>query len=192
MSNDPWYSLGITPVEALWVVVSAVGIYAVFFVLIRGFGQRSLASWSTLDKAIVIALGGVVGRVILGYTPTLAAGIIGLLTLFTMMRLEEYLRRTKRGVYLSSRPVLLMAGNEILADNLRKARIQNDELYFKLRQAGIHNFSEVSIVLLEPTGDVSVLRRGVPVERELLRRVADRDRIPGELLLPERDRRPGS
>lgn len=110
MSNDPWYSLGITPVEALWVVVSAIGIYAVFFLLIRSFGQRSLASWSTLDKAIVIALGGVVGRVILGYTPTLAAGIIGLLTLFTMMRLEEYLRRTKRGVYLSSRPVLLMAG----------------------------------------------------------------------------------
>lgn len=185
MSNDPWYSLGITPVEALWVVVSAIGIYAVFFLLIRSFGQRSLASWSTLDKAIVIALGGVVGRVILGYTPTLAAGIIGLLTLFTMMRLEEYLRRTKRGVYLSSRPVLLMAGREILADNLRRARIQNDELYFKLRQAGIHNFSEVSLVLLEPTGDVSVLRRGVPVEPELLRRVADKDRIPRELLLPE-------
>ncbi|MER1995969.1 MAG: YetF domain-containing protein [Arthrobacter sp.] len=192
MSNDPWYSLGITPVEALWVVVSAVGIYAVFFLLIRGFGQRSLASWSTLDKAIVIALGGVVGRVILGYTPTLAAGIVGLVSLFAMMRLEEYLRRTKRGVYLSSRPVLLMAGDEILADNLKKARIQNDELYFKLRQAGIHNFSEVSVVLLEPTGDVSVLRRGVPVDRELLRRVADRDRIPGELLLPEPDGRQGS
>lgn len=189
MSNDPWYSLGITPIEALWVVVSTIGIYAVFFLLIRGFGQRSLASWSTLDKAIVIALGGVVGRVILGYTPTLAAGIIGLITLFTMMRLEEYLRRTKRGVYLSSKPVLLMAGEEILADNLKKARIQNDELYFKLRQAGIHNFSEVSIVLLEPTGDVSVMRRGVPVERELLRRVADRERIPSELLLPERDGR---
>lgn len=189
MSNDPWYSLAVTPIEALWVVVSTIGIYAVFFLLIRGFGQRSLASWSTLDKAIVIALGGVVGRVILGYTPTLAAGIIGLITLFTMMRLEEYLRRTKRGVYLSSKPVLLMAGEEILADNLKKARIQNDELYFKLRQAGIHNFSEVSIVLLEPTGDVSVMRRGVPVERELLRRVADRERIPSELLLPERDGR---
>ena len=187
MSNDPWYSLGITPIEALWVVVSAIGIYAAFFLLIRGFGQRALASWSTLDKAIVIALGGVVGRVILGYTPTLAGGIVGLITLFTMMRLEEYLRRTKRGVYLSSKPVLLMAGDEILADNLKKARIQNDELYFKLRQAGIRSFSEVSIVLLEPTGDVSVMRRGVPVERELLRRVADRDRIPSELLLPERD-----
>ena len=185
MSNNPWYSLGITPVEALWVVLSAFGIYLAFFLLIRSFGQRSLASWSTLDKAIVIALGGVVGRVILGYTPTLAAGVIGLLTLFTMMRLEEFLRRTKRGVYLSSKPVLLMAGEEILADNLKKARIQNDELYFKLRQAGINNFSEVSIVLLEPTGDVSVMRRGVPVERELLRRVADRDRIPTDLLLPE-------
>lgn len=185
MSNNPWYSLGITPVEALWVVVSAFGIYLAFFLLIRGFGQRALASWSTLDKTIVIALGAVVGRVILGYTPTLAAGIVGLLTMFTMLRLEGYLRRTKHGVYLSSKPILLMAGEEILVDNLKKTRIQNDELYFKLRQAGIHNFSEVSIVLLEPTGDVSVMRRGVLVERELLRRVADRDRIPRELLMPE-------
>ncbi|MEB7504661.1 DUF421 domain-containing protein [Arthrobacter koreensis] len=185
MSNNPWYSLGITPVEALWVVLSALGIYLAFFLLIRGFGQRALASWSTLDKAIVIALGAVVGRVILGYTPTLAAGVIGLVTLFTMMRLEAFLRRTRQGVYLSSRPVLLMAGEEIMADNLKKARLQNDELYFKLRQAGIRNFSEVALVLLEPTGDVSVLRRGALVDRELLRRVVGGDRIPGELLRPE-------
>lgn len=185
MSDNPWYSLGITPVEALWVVVSAFGIYLSFFLLIRGFGQRALASWSTLDKAVVIALGSVVGRVILGYTPTLAAGIIGLLTMFAMLRLEGYLRRTKRGVYLSSKPVLLMAGDQIMDGNLRKARIQHDELYFKLRQAGIRNFSEVSVVLLEPTGDVSVMRRGEPVDRELLRRVADRDRIPEGLLTPK-------
>lgn len=185
MSNDPWYSLGITPLDALWVVISAFGIYLAFFLLIRGFGQRALASWTTLDKAIVIALGSVVGRVILGYTPTLAAGIIGLLTMFAMLRLEALLRRTKRGVYLSSKPILLMAGQEILADNLKKARIQNDELYFKLRQAGVCSFAEIAVVLLEPTGDVSVLRRGVPVDRELLRRVVDRDRIPNEFLKPE-------
>ena len=185
MSNDPWYSLGITPVEALWVVISSFGIYLAFFLLIRGFGQRALASWSTLDKAVVIALGSVVGRVILGYTPTLAAGILGLLTMFAMLRLEAVLRRTRHGAYLSSKPILLMAGDQILSDNLRKARIQHDELYFKLRQAGIRNFSEVSVVLLEPTGDVSVMRRGGLMDRELLRRVADRNRIPDHLLLPD-------
>lgn len=180
-----WHSLGISPLEALWVVISALGIYLAFFLLVRGFGQRALASWSTMDKAIVIALGSVLGRVVLGYTPTLAAGIIGLATMFGMLRLEAYLRQTKHGTYLSSRPILLMAGEQVLAQGLKRARIQEDELYFKLRQAGIRNFSEIALVILEPTGDVSVLRRGLPIDRVLLRRIADRGRIPAELLQPE-------
>ena len=180
-----WHSLGITPLEALWVVISALGIYLAFYLLVRGFGQRALASWSTLDKAVVIALGSVLGRVMLGYTPTLTAGIIGLTTLFGMLRLEAYLRRTKHGAFLSSQPILLMAGDQILASGLRQARIQEDELYFKLRQAGIRNFSEIALVILEPTGDVSVLRRGLPIDRVLLRRIPNRARIPGELLQPE-------
>ncbi|MBD8043256.1 DUF421 domain-containing protein [Arthrobacter sp. Sa2BUA2] len=180
-----WHSLGISPIEALWVVISALGIYLAFYLLVRGFGQRALASWSTLDKAIVIALGSVLGRVVLGYTPTLTAGIIGLATMFGMLRLEAYLRRTKRGAFLSSRPILLMAGDQVLADGLRQAKIQEDEVYFKLRQAGIRNFSEIALVILEPTGDVSVLRRGLPIDRVLLRRVRDRTMIPAELLQPE-------
>lgn len=180
-----WHSLGITPLEALWVVVSALGIYLAFFLLIRGFGQRALASWSTLDKAVIIALGAVLGRVVLGYTPTLAAGVIGLATLFGMLRVEAFLRRTKQGAYLSSKPILLMAGGTVLHDGLKRARILEDELYFKLRQAGIRNFSEVALVILEPTGDVSVLRRGQLIDRALLRGVQERDLIPAELLQPE-------
>lgn len=179
-----WQNLGVTPLEALWVVISAVGIYAAFFVLIKTAGQRALASWSTMDKAIVIAFGSVLGRVVLGYTPTVTAGIIALATMFVLFRLEAVLRRTRRGASLSSKPILLMAGEEVLPAGLRAARIEEDELFFKLRQTGIRNFSEVALVILEPTGDVSVLRRGELIEPRLLRRVADRQDIPAHLMLP--------
>ena len=178
------HSLGISALEALWVILSAIGIYAAFLVLIRTAGQRALASWSTMDKAIVIAFGSVLGRVVLGYTPTLAAGVIGLATMFALFRLEAVLRRTKRGAYFSSKPILLMAGDRILPDGLRSAKIVEDELFFKLRQAGIRNFAEVALVVLEPTGDVSVLRRGELIEPLLLRRIPNRDSIPAHLVLP--------
>lgn len=178
------HNLGISALEALWVVISAVGIYAAFFVLIRTAGQRALASWSTMDKAIVIAFGSVLGRVVLGYTPTLAAGVIGLATMFALFRLEAVLRRTKRGAYFSSKPILLMAGEQILPEGLRSAKIVEDELYFKLRQAGVRNFSEVALVILEPTGDVSVLRRGELINPILLRRITNKTAIPAHLLMP--------
>ena len=179
-----WQNLGISPLEALWVILSAVGIYAAFFILIRVTGQRALASWSTMDKAIVIAFGSVLGRVILGNTPTLVAGMVGLATMFVLFRLEEVLRRTKPGAYLSSQPILLMAGEDVLQEGLKSARIHEDELYFKLRQAGIRNFAEVALVILEPTGDVSVLRRGELINPVLLRRIKDKSAIPAHLLMP--------
>lgn len=178
------HNLGITPLEALWVILSAIGIYGAFFILIRTAGQRALASWSTMDKAIVIAFGSVLGRVVLGYTPTLAAGVIGLATMFALFRLEAVLRRSKRGAYFSSKPILLMTGDQVLQPGLRAARIVEDELYFKLRQAGIRNFSEVALVILEPTGDISVLRRGELIDPLLLRRIPNRDSIPAHLVLP--------
>ena len=178
------HNLGITPLEALWVILSAIGIYGAFFILIRTAGQRALASWSTMDKAIVIAFGSVLGRVVLGYTPTLAAGVIGLATMFALFRLEAVLRRSKRGTYFSSKPILLMAGDQVLQPGLRAARIVEDELYFKLRQAGIRNFSEVALVVLEPTGDISVLRRGELIDPLLLRRIPNKDSIPAHLVLP--------
>lgn len=178
-----WQNLGITPLEALSVVLSAVGIYAAFFVLIRTAGQRALASWSTMDKAIVIAFGSVLGRVVLGNTPTLLAGVVGLATMFALFRLEAVLRRTKRGTYLSNKPILLMAGETIVKEGLKSARIEEDEVYLKLRQAGIRNLSEVALVILEPTGDVSVLRRGELIDPVLLRPIADKTMIPAHLLL---------
>ncbi len=178
-----WQNLGVTPLEALAVVLSAIGIYAAFFVLIRTAGQRALASWSTMDKAIVIAFGSVLGRVVLGDTPTLLAGIIGLATMFALFRLEAVLRRTKRGTYLSNNPILLMAGESIVQEGLKSARIEEDEVYFKLRQAGIRNFSEVALVVLESTGDVSVLRRGQLIDPVLLRLISDKSAIPADLLM---------
>ncbi|MCC3277381.1 DUF421 domain-containing protein [Arthrobacter sp. zg-Y20] len=178
-----WHSLGITPVEALWVVLGAVGIYAAFYLMVRAFGLRALATWSTLDKAVVIALGSLLGRVVLGYTTTLAAGVVGLATLFAMLRLERWVREKDSG-FLSSNPILLMAGSEVLQDGLKKARVVEDELYFKLRAAGVRNFNEVAVAILETTGDITVLRRGQRIDPLLLRRVPNRHLIPADLMLP--------
>nr|WP_304660013.1 MULTISPECIES: YetF domain-containing protein [unclassified Arthrobacter] len=102
-----------------------------------------------------------------------------------MLRLEGYLRRSRHGAYLSSRPILLMAGSEVVQEGLQKAHILEEELFFKLRQSGIRNLTEVAAAILEPTGEVSVLRRGELIAPQLLLRVTNASRIPRELVLPE-------
>lgn len=164
--------------EAASVVVSTVGIYLTFVVLLRLVGQRALANMSSFDLAAATAIGAVMGRVILGYTPTLVAGVIGLMTLFGLQALFVCLRRNRRAdAALTNLPLLLMANGELLEHNLRRAHIIEDELKGKLRLAGIRRYEDVACVILERTGAVSVLHRGETISEELLADVHGRDAL---------------
>lgn len=178
-----WENLAVSPVEAVLVVVSAIGMYFTFLILIRLLGQRVMASMSSFDLAAIIALGSVAGRAILGYTPNLSAGVIGVATLLAMQAITGRIRQSRRGsAVVSNRPLLLMAGRDVMTENLHRAHMVEDELHSKLRQAGVRTTAEVACVFLESTGAVSVLRRGELIDPELLRGVEQADRIPPELI----------
>jgi len=175
--------LGIGPTHAVAVVVSAVGIYLAFLVLVRVFGARVLTGMGTFDVVVVITIGAVAGRVILGHPPTLAAGVIGLLCLFAMEAAFGEARRTIRGArWVNAGPVLLMAGPEVLTRNLRAAHVTVPELNAALRHAGVRRHEEVACAVFESTGRISVLRRGEALDPALLAGVRDAERIPEELL----------
>jgi hypothetical protein len=67
--------LGLSWTDAATVVVSTVGIYLAFLVLLRIVGQHAVAAMSSFDFAAAIAFGAVLGRTVLGYT--LSGSIIG-------------------------------------------------------------------------------------------------------------------
>lgn len=170
--------LGITRIEALSVVVSTIGIYLLLLILIRVLGQRSVANLSSFDFGAVVAVGAVLGRTALLQRPTLASGVIALTTLFIMQGVLGLFGRRRRIDRLVNRPpVLLMAGSELLTDNLQRTHIVEDELRQVLRLAGIRQLSEVSSVILERNGRVSVIRSGQPVDPWLLADVARRDLV---------------
>ena len=78
----------------------------------------------------------------------------------------------RRGRWVSrlvdNRPLLLMAGSRVIASHLDQARVTEADLYAKLRLAGITHREQLFAVVLETTGDVSVLKRGDHMELELL------------------------
>ena len=52
-----------------------------------------------------------------------------------------------------------MDGADIIHSNLQTARIHEGQLIAKLREANVFNFSQVIAVVMETTGDISVLHR---------------------------------
>jgi uncharacterized membrane protein YcaP (DUF421 family) len=70
-----------------------------------------------------------------------------------------------------------MDGDAILRGNLNRARMTVEELNGKLREANVLNYGQVRAVVLETTGDVSVLHGDGDLDPDLLRDVRGVDRI---------------
>jgi uncharacterized membrane protein YcaP (DUF421 family) len=77
-------------------------------------------------------------------------------------------------------PLLLMAGAQVLHDNLRRARVTEADLRAKLREANVLHPGQVRAVVFESTGDLSVLHGpadGPPLHPALLAGVRDAERL---------------
>jgi uncharacterized membrane protein YcaP (DUF421 family) len=154
-----------TPSVAFQVVVATVAIYVVFVALLRLAGGRSLATLSLTDLAFVMVLGALVGRTTLLAEPSLATGVLALVTLFLLQGLTSLLQR--HGPWrarLHRDPVVLVRDGQVLTEALRRARVHDDELREALRHAGVVALADVAWAVLEPTGRISVLRGGGPVD----------------------------
>lgn len=175
--------LGVTPLEGLAVVLGTAGMYVTMLIIIKLVGQRMLSSMSSFDMAAVIAFGSILGRAALGETPRLAAGVLSLATLVVMQAIAGLVRSVRRGGRLIvSEPVLLMAGSTVVEENMRHCHVVVAELQSRLRQAGIRHRGEVAAVVFEPSGTISVLRRGDRIDPNLLDGVRGAELVPGELL----------
>ncbi len=61
----------------------------------------------------------------------------------------------------------------VLEENMRRARVTADDVRAKLRQANIHRYDQVRYVVLETTGDVTVVQGDGPLEQDILADVTD-------------------
>lgn len=141
------------------VVASGLGIYVGLVVLTRLAGLRSFSKLSAFDFAITVAIGSVVSMVVVAESPPLAQGLAALATLYGLQIGVAALRHRSDRIasWVDNEPLLIMDHGEILDENLRKGRMTREDLYAKLREANILRLEEVRAVVMESTGDVSVL-----------------------------------
>ena len=179
MIDSSWLWSGATSVLSM--LVSALGIYIALLLLTRASGLRSFSKMSSFDFAITVAFGSILASTMLAKNPALATGAGALAALYLIQYLVARGRRASRWVEhpVDNEPRVLLAGENVLTENMTAARITRGDLNSKLRLAGITHPNQVLAVILESTGDVSVLRRGEAVDARLFEDVRDADRIPG-------------
>lgn len=137
---------------------------------------------SSFDFAITVAIGSLLATVLLSEDPPLLQGGMGIAVLFGIQFLVSFLRTrsTSFARLVDNEPLLLMAGPEVLHENLATARVTVNDLRAKLRAANVIHPEQVRAVVMESTGDLSVLHAdpdGPDLDLELVKNVRGVDAL---------------
>lgn len=156
-----------------YVLVSTVGIYLALVVLTRLSGLRSFSKLSGFDFAVTVAIGSLIATVLVAEDPPLIQGMVALAALYAVQIGVGVLRHRWSWVpaLIDNEPLLLMDGEEVLHENLAEGSMTEADLRAKLREANVTALDQVRAVVMETTGDVSVLhapQQAPPLEEELL------------------------
>jgi uncharacterized membrane protein YcaP (DUF421 family) len=159
--------------DPLWETAAASFIiFIVIIVATRIIGLRSFAKFTAYDFAFTVAIGSIISSTLTSST-SVAHGAVAIVSLLLLTFIFSFLQRAfkKLSSLISNKPLLLMDGGEILHENLKYARIEKTQLIAKLREANVIDYSQVKAVVLEATGDISVLHssdKAVELNQELL------------------------
>ncbi|WP_007027423.1 DUF421 domain-containing protein [Saccharomonospora iraqiensis] len=141
------------------VAVSTVAIYLALIGFSRVAGLRSFSQMTNFDFAATVAFGSITATTATSPDISLAQGALALAVLFATQSLLAYLRKRPRVERLAdNRPLLLIQDEHELSENLDRAQMTRNDLYAKLRLAGVTHLDQVDVAVLETTGEVSVLR----------------------------------
>jgi len=142
----------------LQIVVSALLILSAIIVFIRLNGLRSLSKMSSFDFSVTVAVGSILASTLLSDSVSVIDGVIGVGALLFAQRLIAIARVTGGASSLvDNEPVVLMIKGTLLTHVLKRVRVTPEDVYAKLREANVIELSEVYAVVLEATGDISVL-----------------------------------
>ncbi|PHR13236.1 MAG: hypothetical protein COA40_07020 [Aequorivita sp.] len=151
-----WFEASTTSIVAI--ILTAIGIYAATIIFTRLAGKRSFSKMSSFDFAMTVAIGSIIATTVLSKSVSLVQGVVGLAAVYILQISVAMVRRFKIvQTLIDNEPLLLMDGQHILYENLKKARVTETDLRSKLREANVLELSQVRAVIFESTGDIAVL-----------------------------------
>lgn len=165
-----WGEVGLIAISTPLMLLTIIAV-------VRAIGLRSFSKMSSFDFAATVATGSILAGVA-ATSSSLPNGIVAVAVLLVTQRVIAIARqRTSWGQVVDNEPLLLLANGHIIEENLLQSRVTENDLRAKLREANVLRWADARAVVLESTGDISVLHGGSgAIEEDLLSDVLDGSR----------------
>lgn len=134
--------------------------YAGLIIMLRLSGKRTLTKMNAFDLVVTVALGSTLATVLLNKSVALADGLTAFALLIFLQFVLTWLsvRSKTVGQLIKAEPALLVYQGHFLPAALKAERVTEAEVLAVLRAQGVPSVAEAAAVVLETSGELSVLR----------------------------------
>lgn len=156
----------------LEVVLRTVVMFMIILVALRASGRRGIKQLSIFELVLIIGLGSAAGDPMfyddVGILPAFVVFLVVITLYITVTRLSD--RFVKIEKLLEGEPLYVIRDGNLLMDAFRESGLSQDEFFAELRLRNVEHLGQVRTVLIETSGEFSVLfyaekdvRYGLPI-----------------------------
>ena len=152
--------------DYVFVALKSMFCYLYLIILLRFLGKKECSQLNIFDLVIFLLVADLMAIAFENgeglINGVIATGILAVIDYFCSW---IALKNKKWRDLLEGKPTYIVTAGKLNYDNMRKLRYDMDSLCQHLRQQGIASLSEVAFAILEPNGQLSVIKwQGLEVE----------------------------
>jgi len=138
-------------------LIRAVVLYLALILVVRLMGKRQLGEMEPMEFVVTMLIANLAAVPMQETGTPLLAGLLPILVVLSVELVLSVLTYRSVGMrrFLCGKPVILIENGRLLQQNLKKTRVNTDELAEYLRIQGVTDLSQVQYAILETSGAIS-------------------------------------
>lgn len=141
------------------VILTLLG-YIAIVIILRVSGKRTLSKMNAYDFVVTVALGSCLASISLNKNVSLTDGILSFSLFILLQYVFTFLSVRIKGfrTLITSKPAIVFHNGSFLEKEMKNERISKEEILNAGRNQGYSNLNDVYLIVLETTGDLSIIK----------------------------------
>lgn len=147
--------------EGLVVLVRAIIGFFSLLIFARILGKEQISQLTFFDYILGITIGSIASELTVDLSSRAWPHWVGLITWAALAYLMEIISLKWRyaAKYIEGEPAIVIMNGKIMENVLRKMKIRISDIMVLLRNKDVFDLNEVDYAILEPNGQISVLKK---------------------------------
>ena len=149
------------------IIILGMVSFIVLFILSKIMGYRAISELSFFDYVVGITIGSIAAEMSTNIDMEWWKGVTAMAVYAILDLVFSFLSQKSSAArqIITGNPIILIYKGKIYKKNLRKARIELNDLITSARMAGYFNIADIDYAIMETTGKISFMP--VPLKRPL-------------------------